>query len=158
MIEIRLLRPDDPLDDLVRLSTDFFSEYENHHPEFFKIDDLKNKHIHAYFARFTQDENKIAFIALDGERIIAYICAYIKPQADFWVVKRLGEISGLMVAESYRSAGIGEKLFKHALDFFTQKGVQYYNVYTAVANQGAIDFYLENGMEPLYTTLVGEIK
>jgi ribosomal protein S18 acetylase RimI-like enzyme len=119
---------------------------------------LKDEHICAYFARFTQNEDSKAYIALDGERIIGYISAYIKQQADHWALKRLGEISGLMVAKDYRRGGIGQQLLERAIDFFAQRGVRYYSVYTAVSNQGAIDFYLGNGMEPRYTTLVGEIK
>jgi len=158
LIEIRTLRPEDSIDDLVTLSRDFFQEYEAHHPVFFKIEDLKDEQVRAYFARFTQDDDYKAFIALDGERIIGNINVYIKEQAEYWTVKQLGAISGLMVAESHRRSGIGGQMLERAIDFFAEKGVRYYSVYTATANQGAIDFYLSNGMAPLHTTLLGEFS
>ena len=43
-----------------------------------------------------------------------------------------------------------------AVDFFKEKKVKYYAVFTSVNNNAGIGFYKQNGMEPLYTTMVGE--
>lgn len=45
MATIRELRPEDDLGDLIALSRAFFEEYEVHHTEFFKIDQLRDSDI-----------------------------------------------------------------------------------------------------------------
>jgi hypothetical protein len=56
MIEIRSFNKEDNSDDLIGLSREFFREYEVYHPEFFKIDDLKEAHVIGYFSSFLDQE------------------------------------------------------------------------------------------------------
>jgi ribosomal protein S18 acetylase RimI-like enzyme len=86
---------------------------------------------------------------IENHRIVGYITAYARKRADFWQVKRVGVISGLMVHQDYRKMGIGRELLSQARDFFISLGLKYFTLYTAVSNQQAIDFYLKNGMSPL---------
>jgi ribosomal protein S18 acetylase RimI-like enzyme len=158
MIEIRPLNQADQFADLILLSREFFRAYQAHHQAFFKLDDLKDEHIIGYFTSFLNNGFRQAFIAVDGVRIVGYITAYVKDQADYWAVKRVGDISGLMVAEKYRHQGIANRLLAKAQEFFASQNVKYYLVFTAVENRGALDFYQKNGLEPIYTTLIGEIQ
>jgi hypothetical protein len=48
MIDILPLNRDRSWSDLLSLSREFFAEYESHHPDFFKITDLKDEHINSY--------------------------------------------------------------------------------------------------------------
>jgi ribosomal protein S18 acetylase RimI-like enzyme len=157
MIEIRSLTADDPFDDLISLSREFFQEYQPHHKEFQQIEDLRDKHVISYFSSFCNSETRQAFIALADGQIVGYITVYVKDQADYWQVKRVGEISGLMVQEDYRRLGIGKQFIAQAKEFFAARGVNYYTVYTAVGNQAALGFYRQNGITPLYITMIGEV-
>lgn len=141
---------------LVQLSKQFFSEYEKHH-EFFEIDNLTDEGIKGYFSLWLNDKNYASYIAYDDEHIIGYINVYITTQPDFWKIKRLGDVSGFMVDMNYRRTGVGKLLFDHALEFFKEQNVHYYTLYTSVENQSAIKFYLNEGMEPLYTHLYGKV-
>jgi hypothetical protein len=51
MIIIRTLQKQDDLHDLIVLSKEFFKEYEAHHEEFFKVDDLRDGDIVEFFSR-----------------------------------------------------------------------------------------------------------
>ncbi|HSB66627.1 MAG TPA: GNAT family N-acetyltransferase [Anaerolineales bacterium] len=155
MIIIRQLEKTDDYDDLIILSREFFREYEAHHKDFFKIDHLHDQDIYQYFLSFCGVETRKAFIAVDGDRIVGYITAYVKNQADYWHCKQIGEISGLMVADVFRKRGVAKRLLDEAVQFFSLQGLVYYTVYTAVANQAGLDFYHKNGLVPLYTTLLG---
>jgi len=161
MITIRTLSDTDSIQELLALSRQFFEEYQAHHHTFFTIDRLDREHVQDYFTRFTQDQDAAAFIAQDNKfpeaPLVGYLTVYIKRQADYWKVRQVGEISSLMVAEAYRRRGIASRLLTRARTFLSSKGIYYYAVYTAVVNQGALAFYHANGMEPLYTTLLGEI-
>ena len=95
MIHIRALRQDDDFHDLITLSKDFFHEYEAHREDFFKIEHLHDSDIVDYFSRWLDDENGKTFIALSENRIVGYITVYVREQAVYWKVKKVGDISGL---------------------------------------------------------------
>ncbi len=158
MISIHTLTKNDNFTDLIILSRQFFKEYEAHHKEYFQIDQLKDQDMVAYFSSFCDQDSRRAFIAADGERIVGYITVYIRDQEDYWRIKKVGEISGLMVGHEYRCQGVGHLLLDIAQKFFKSFGLKYYTVFTALENRAGIDFYLHHGLEPLYTTLLGEIE
>jgi len=157
MIEIRPLSKNDDFDDLISLSREFFQEYEAHHKDFFKIAKLEDGDILSYFSSFLDHETREAIIAVDGERIVGYITVYVKDQANYWQIRRVGEISGLMVRKEYRHGGMAKRLLAEAREFFERKAVKYYTAYTSVENRIALEFYKQNGLVPLYTTMIGEI-
>jgi len=157
MAIIRRLRREDALHDLVELSREFFEEYAAHHAEFFQIDQLHEDDVVDYFSRFLDTDDGSAFIAVADGKIVGYITVYIRSQPRYWRIKRVGEISGLMVQKDYRRSGIGSRLLSEATAFCKEKGVEYCTVYTAAGNQGALEFYARNGMAPLYVTLIQAI-
>jgi len=158
MVEIRPLEKEDPLDELITLSREFFGEYQSHHPDFFKIDQLHDQDVVDYFSRWLENENGETFIALVDGRIVGYLTAYIQTQADYWQIKQVGHISGLMVRPAFRRHGIAGRLLEQARLFFRERGVRYLTVFTAVNNHCANEFYRQSGLEPLHTTFLGEIS
>jgi ribosomal protein S18 acetylase RimI-like enzyme len=157
MTEIRALKKDDKLDDLISLSREFFEEYESHHEDFFKIDSLSDSDIVDYFSHWMDNDDGETFVALTEGRMIGYITVYVRTQPNYWKIKRVGGISGLMVQKTCRRRGIAGQLLARAKVFFENKSVTYFTVYTAVGNQGAIEFYERSGLVPLYTTMMGEV-
>jgi ribosomal protein S18 acetylase RimI-like enzyme len=87
--------------------------------------------------------------------VIVYITVYVKDQPPYWQVKKVGEISGLIVRRDYRRRGVARELLGKAAEFFKSQCVKYYTVYTAVENQAGVDFYAACGLTPLYTTMIG---
>jgi ribosomal protein S18 acetylase RimI-like enzyme len=158
MIFIRPLDSSDDFSDLISLSRDFFNEYEAYHKDFFKINELKDQDVIRYFNSFCGQGSRKAFIAVEGKHILGYITAYVKEQANYWRFNRIGEISGLMVKDEYRHQGIAKSLVDEAIKFFTDQGLIYYTVYTAVHNRAGIEFYQKSGLQPLNSTLIGKIE
>ncbi len=151
------MRKDDKLNDLISLSREFFEEYESHHENFFKIDRLSDSDIVDYFSQWIDDEDGETFIALTGGRIVGYITVYVRTQPIYWKIKKVGDISGLMVQKAYRRRGIAGQLLAKARAFFEKKAVRYFTVYTAIGNRGALEFYERSGLLPLYTTMMGVV-
>lgn len=158
MVEIRPLLPQYSFSDLITLSRAFFAEYEQHDPIFFGIDRLHDDDITSYFQRWLDDPAGETFVAVDDGRIVGYITIYVQAQPAFWQVKQIGHISGLMVDAAYRRQGIAAHLLAAAQAFFRQQGVDFFVVYTAVANQPTLQFYEKSGLIPLYTTFLGEVN
>jgi ribosomal protein S18 acetylase RimI-like enzyme len=136
---------------------DFFAEYEQYHGEFFDTGTLKDADLSARFLRSMESENSATFIALLDENVVGYISITIREQPQFYKIKKIGAISGLMVAKGYRRKGIATRLLAQAKVYFMQRGIQYYTVYTATANQGAVRFYEQNGLAVLHTIFIGEL-
>ena len=157
MVVIRQLKQGDDLADLISLSREFFAEYEAHHDEFFDIDGLEDSHIADYFTCSIGSDDNATFVALQEGRLVGYVTVHVRGQAPFYKVKRVGAISGLMVRGEDRRSGIATQLLDRAKVFFKARGVKYFTVYTAVANDSAVSFYEKNGMVSLHTTLIGEI-
>ncbi len=155
MIHIRALQREDDFHDLIALSRDFFQEYEAYHEDFFQIEQLNDSSIVAYFSRWLDDEDGRTFIALAENRIVGYITVYVREQAPFWKVKKVGDISGLMVHKDYRRKGIANRLLAQARTFFAGRGVRYFTLFTAVDNKAGIAFYERNGLVHLHTTMLG---
>ncbi len=155
MIHIRALQREDDLHDLIALSRDFFQEYATYHEDFFEIDHLDDRDIIDYFSHWLNDEHGKTFIALEENRIVGYITVYVREQAPFWKIKKIGDISGLMVHKDYRRRGIAGQLLAHARAFFAQHAVRYFTLFTAVENKTGIAFYEREGLVHLHTTMLG---
>ena len=158
MIEIRKLEPSDDFGDLIVLSREFFQEYQDHDEGFYNIGTLEDEHITSFFKRTVDSDNGMTYIALDGEKMVAYITVFIEDQAPFYQIQRCGHISGLMVSPNYRSRGIGKRLMDEALVYFKEKGVVYYKLFTSVNNESGIRFYESYGLKHFQTIMMGVIE
>ncbi len=155
MVSIRRLQKEDDFNELIALSREFFEEYEAHHEAFFKIDRLRDSDIVEYFSRSVDSEDGRTFVAITNGSVVGYITLFIRSQPDFYMIKKVGAISGLMIHKDYRRKGIASRLLAEAAAFFEGKGVEYFTVYTATTNQAALKLYERNGMTPLYATMLG---
>jgi len=157
-MRIRRMRRGDDSHDLISLSRAFFAEYEEHHEAFFQIDTLTDEAILDYFALFLENEARAAFIALLEERMVGYVTLVMQTRPDYWRVQRVGHVSGLMVDAAHRRQGIGTRLMEEAQAYFREHGLRYYTLYTSIKNSAALAFYERQGMEPLYSHLLGDLE
>jgi ribosomal protein S18 acetylase RimI-like enzyme len=155
---VRRLRKGDDLRGLLMLSRQFFREYSIHHRELLAVTRLQQKHVADYFAKFTTSDDAAAFAAYAGDRPIGYVTVSTKPQPPFNRVKKVGVVSGLMVAKACRRRGIALRLISRVNRFLRQRRVKYFTVYTAVTNAAALLFYSRIGMTPYQLTMVGTAR
>ena len=102
-------------------------------------------------------DDGVTLVAIVDGRMVGYMTSFVRRQADFYQVKQIGAISGLMVHKDHRRKGIARQLLSATIAFFHKKGVEYFTVYTATANQAAVQFYERSGMKSLHVTLLGEV-
>lgn len=157
MVTIRALQPTDDLSDLVDLSRRFFREYEAHHEEFFRLGDLRDEDVVAFFRRSIESDDAATYVAAADGRDVAYITVRVANQAPSYAVRRVGVISGLMVHPDHRRRGIARRLVARAEAFFGERGARYYTVYTAATNRAALTCYERLGLAPLHINLLGTV-
>ncbi len=156
MITIRELRPDDDLTAVLTLCKDFFDEYKEHHEEFFDTDNLTDADISGRFIESLESDDSATIIALVGDEIVGYASVVIRNQPRFYMVKRVGAISALMVTKKHRRKGIATGLLDESRAFFRRHGITYFTLYTAVANDAATAFYERNGLSRLHISFIGK--
>ena len=158
MISIRELRPEDDLAAVLTLCKDFFAEYESHHKEFFRTDNLSNADISGRFLESMESDSSATIIALIDNAIVGYASVSVREQPHFYKIKKVGSISALMVARDQRRKGIATRLLAESKAFFQSNRIKYFTFYTAATNQAAIKFYEKNGMAVLHTVFIGETE
>ena len=92
----------DNFSEVFELSKDFFYEYAKNNEDFFGIDCLTEVDIKKYFDQFIGKDNNKAYIAKYENVIIGHITLKINNQQNYWKVKKVGVISGLMVSKKYK--------------------------------------------------------
>jgi len=175
MVTIRALRPEDDLRALIPLSTAFFQEYAAHH-ELFELGEVRDEDIIGFFARSVGVEDGVTYIALESDSdggadpvigpdvligpdaVVGYVTAFVREQAPFYRIRKVGAISGLMVRADHRRQGLGARLVAEAARFFREKGATYYTVYTSAANESALRRYQRAGLAPLHLNLVAKCE
>jgi ribosomal protein S18 acetylase RimI-like enzyme len=157
-VVVRRLRKYDGLRGLIPLSRQFFREYSAHHRDLFGIVRLQEKHVADYFSKFTTSDDAAAFVAYAGNRAIGYVTVLVRSQPPFSRVRKVGAVSGMMVAKPFRRLGVALKLWSRVNRFLRQRRVKYFTVYTAVTNAPALLFYRHVGMAPFQLTMVGTAR
>jgi ribosomal protein S18 acetylase RimI-like enzyme len=158
MISPRELRPEDNLGAVLALCREFFTEYEQHHRVFFDTEDLRDEEISSRFLQSMVSDSSATIIALIDDEIAGYASVSVREQPRFYKVKRVGSISGLMVAKAHQRKRIGTRLLAEAKDCLRCRGLRFFTVYTAAANQAAVRFYEHNAMAVLHTTFIGDTE
>ena len=153
---IRELQPDDDLKAVLALCRDFFLEYESHHEEFFKIENLSDTDISGKFLESMESDNSATIIALVNNKIVGYASIATREQPRFYKIKKVGTVSALMVAKEYRHRGIATRIMTEVKDYFRRRGIKYYTFYTAVSNKAATRLYEKIGMTALHTAFLAE--
>jgi GNAT superfamily N-acetyltransferase len=103
------------------------------------------------------DSSSSTIIDLVDGAIVGYASVAVQLQP-LYKVKRVGAISGMMVAHDHRRRGIATRLLAGARDCFQRRGIRFFIVYTAAANRAAVEFYKQNGLAVLHTTFLGETE
>lgn len=158
MISVRELRREDDLTEVLTLCKDFFAEYESFHKEFFDTDNLTDADISGRFLESMESENSATIVALVDDKIVGYALIAVREQPRFYKIKKVGVISGLMVAKEHRRKGIATMLLEEVRSFFRRRDIKYFTLYTSAANRAALNFYKHTDMAELHMTFIGETK
>jgi ribosomal protein S18 acetylase RimI-like enzyme len=156
MIVVRSLTRRDDISDLLKLTKEFYKEYELHH-EIWEIEKMETRVITNFFRSAVKNKDEKAFVALDGKRMVGYVLLEVeKRKPPVYKIKKAGYISLLMVDKKYRKRGIADSLMKMTKKWFKKKGIYFIYLETSILNTKAMRFYSGNGFEPLQVQLIYE--
>ncbi|MBD3277381.1 MAG: GNAT family N-acetyltransferase [Candidatus Aegiribacteria sp.] len=96
------------------------------------------------------------FVADYCGEVIGYIKIQVSQYPPVFQLKEHGMISDAAVAEEYRRKGIGEALYKRAMEWFEDRGIQRVELRVANVNPVASGFWRKMGFRPYMTTMFRE--
>lgn len=107
------------------------------------------------FARLTYNQRKRSFYE-DGKQLFIVIAKENDKDIGYCVasiIQNKGEIESIYVNENYRSQKVGSTLMDKSLKWFIENGIEKIEIYVAVGNESAYNFYEQFGFLPRLTKL-----
>lgn len=96
------------------------------------------------------DQNRPVFVAEKEGIVVGYCFCELQPRkGNIFHDKTTLYIDDLCVDESCRRQGVGEKLYRHAVEFAREKGCYDITLNVWSLNSKAIAFYQKMGLKPL---------
>ncbi len=96
------------------------------------------------------DKNKPIFVAESNGRVVGYcFCELQLRGGNIFHESKSLYIDDLCVDENYRRQGVGERLYRFAVDYAKAKGCHDITLNVWSLNESAIAFYQKMGLKPL---------
>ena len=101
-------------------------------------------------------KNNLVFVAEIDEKIVGYLAGSVLEEMSY-TIEAFAELDNMCVDTNYRGYGIGSKLIDEFKNYCKNLGVENIKVTAYAQNKQAINFYMKNGFQDYYTTLIFKI-
>jgi GNAT superfamily N-acetyltransferase len=101
----------------------------------------------VYLRDRMRDFDSAVFVAVDGKRVLGLVVASVRVQESFFVQRRFGYVSDLLVDPTARRGGIGRALWEKARQWFRALGVEVVRLHVAAKSETARAFWAGVGGE-----------
>ncbi len=111
---------------------------------------VAQKYDEAALEKMLSDEQKVVFVAAEGDAVLGYCMCAIRFYQNSSTVADHEElyIDDLCVDENHRREGIAAALYRHVLGYAKEQGCQFLSLNVWCGNDGAMAFYEKMGMRP----------
>lgn len=96
------------------------------------------------------------FVAVDNNKVIGYILGMVHER--YYPNPKNGSIHNISVLEEYQKMGIGERLNTELLKWFKSKDVEQVELFAALKNPKAMNFWGKMGYSPYAVKMSKTIK
>ena len=104
------------------------------------------------------DDGYCILVAEADQHIVGYSLSHIcKCNPQLLKVKEYGQISNLAVTKNYRRKGIGERLSRKTVNWFSKRGIHRIEVYVGISNKSARKFWTKMGFTVFVENMFLEI-
>jgi GNAT superfamily N-acetyltransferase len=146
------------LEDIPRLLELWKEQYDYHNamdPEYYVpfSDELRSR-LESDLPEAIEGEEPHIFVAREGESILGFI-TFSREHDDYYdaQITDFGVLKEVLVAETARSKGVGQRLVKSAEDYFTGIGVSNIMIQCSTFNPRTLDIYQKAGYVSRQTLL-----
>ena len=144
------------LDDLEDIQSLNLKLFEKEHKEYDPLLDLCwtfwKEGTMYYKNRILEDDGCVVVALLDN-KVVGYICGGITKAESYRNLPIVAELENTFVLETFRSQGIGSRLFEKFIERCRNKNVGKIRVIASAQNEGAIKFYRANKFNDYALTL-----
>lgn len=112
----------------------------------------------AAMQEVVRSKEQAVFVACEGERPVGFVLAQLDRRARVFAGGEHGLIADLAVTEAFRRRGVGERLLRRSMRWFSSKGVKTAEVRVATTNPVSAAFWRKMGFEPCMTLCRKELS
>ncbi len=112
-----------------------------------------HKSFRSWIEKELESDSAELFVAESSGELLGYIKTEISNYPPVFELKKFGVISDAAVAGEYRREGIGEALYRHAMNWFREKDIKRVELRVADVNHVALGFWKKMGFAPYMTTM-----
>ena len=145
----------DNLDEILKLNKALF-DFESQFGHDYNLDWTYSEEGKNYFQKRFESDLSIILVAVDREKIIGYILAFID-SFSYLNTNPICEIENMFLEEQYRNQGIGTMLINEVKNQAKEKGAKKLRVGALAQNSEAIKFYHSLGLEDMNLYLESEL-
>jgi ribosomal protein S18 acetylase RimI-like enzyme len=135
---------------LARLARELYAYIESIDPVW-RTSPGAEEHLRSHLLDLFTTRHAMTYVACDGEEIVGFITGSITQRPPVILPHRDGLIDNAYVNYGWRRQGIGTRLSKMLLAWFTEQGVKEVRIHYQVSNQGALRFWERLGFRPWTT-------
>jgi len=132
---------------LARLARELYAYIESIDPVW-RTSPGAEDHLRVQLMDLFTTRHATSYVACDGERIIGFITGSITQRPPVILPRRDGLVDNAYVHPSWRRQGIGTRLCRMILAWFTEQGVEEVRIHYQVSNLEANRFWERFGFRP----------
>ncbi len=140
---------------IIELWKELMDFHSNLDPFYSRSQDGPEKFLN-WIEKEMDNNNGELFVADSSGKILGYIKIGVSNYPPVFELKKYGMISDTTVATEHRRKGIGEALYRHAMEWFDTKGIGRVELRVANVNPVSQGFWSKMGFIPYMTTMFKE--
>ena len=98
------------------------------------------------------------FLAIVEDQVAGFISCSVRKAQKVMIYNKRGYVAETVVGQEFRGNGIGEKLFKRAEDWFKEEGADHIELQVSLKNDGAFNFWENQGFSSTTRHMVKFLK
>jgi ribosomal protein S18 acetylase RimI-like enzyme len=138
---------------IIEMGKKIFEQHEMYDLSYYKTLDNFEDLYRQWVENQINTSTQFIFVACDNEEITGFVSGYSKSLFPWFHLKTVGHISFLFVKENFRNKKIGTMLENKAVQWFTDKGLRYIELFVDEKNETGKKVWEKYGFEPFKSFL-----
>lgn len=119
---------------IITLGKQLFDIHNKFNSHYYSLSNEFDRYFESWVKEHFNQETKFILTAKEDVNIIGFIAGFVKYLFPWFMIKKVGHLSFLIVASHYRQKGVGRLLEDAASKWFKSKNLEYVEVYADEIN------------------------